>query len=208
MLFKNKNILSLLYKKTPRLQSKKNRIHSNTIMKMPVPNIKNVGRQTYYNKNLYIDNPNTIIGSFCSIGADVTIGHGIHPLNFLSTSPYLYFNILGFKKKKMVSHDEYWETEPIQIGNDVWIGDGVFIKNGIIIGDGAIIGAKAVVTKDVPPYAIVAGIPAKIIKYRFNKSIIKKLLQLKWWNLDEKIIKNIPYDNIDKAINFLENHKI
>ena len=94
--------------------------------------------------------------------------------------------------------------EPVHIGNDVWIGSGVFIKNGITIGDGAIVGAHAVVTKDVPPYAIVCGNPARIIRYRLSDDIIKQLLELKWWNLPDDIIKQIPYDDVYKAIEFLK----
>ena len=92
----------------------------------------------------------------------------------------------------------------ITIGNDVWIGDGAFIKNGVTIGDGAIIGARAVVTKDIPPYAIVVGVPAKILKYRFSEQIIDRLLNTKWWNLDDSIIKKLPYYDIDKCLKILE----
>jgi acetyltransferase-like isoleucine patch superfamily enzyme len=134
----------------------------------------------------------------------VVIGHGKHPLNFLSTSPYLYFDELEYKDPNQVTHSEFWKCEPVEIGNDVWIGDGVFIKNGIKIGDGAVLGARAVITKDVPPYAIVEGCPAKIIKYRFSEEIINELLKLKWWELDDNIIKKIPYDNINSAIKFIK----
>ena len=146
----------------------------------------------------------TKIGSFVSIGENVRIGHGEHPLNFLSTSPYFYFDKLRWKSDETPSHNEFWNYKPVNIGNDVWIGDNVLIKNGITIGDGAIIGMGAVVTKDVPPYAIVAGVPAKIIKYRFDSNIINQLLTLKWWSLSDNIIKKIPYDNIDEAISFLQ----
>ena len=87
--------------------------------------------------------------------------------------------------------------------NDVWIGDGAFIKNGVTIGDGAIIGAKAVVTKNIPPYAIVAGIPAEVIGYRFDEKTICSLLESKWWNLPDDTIRQIPFDDIEKAVEFL-----
>lgn len=115
----------------------------------------------------------------------VVIGHGKHPLNFLSTSPYFYFDEMKYKKPEQITHSEYWDLEPVEIGNDVWIGDGVFIKNGVKIGDGAILGARAVVTKDIPPYAVAVGCPAKVIKYRFDKEIIDELLKLKWWEIDD-----------------------
>ena len=168
------------------------------------PNIEHVGKCTYSNTDLFIACQETKISSFCSIGMRVVIGHGNHPLNFLSTSPYLYFDELNYKYPNQVTHSEFWKCEPVEIGNDVWIGDGVFIKNGIKIGDGAILGKRAVITKDIPPYAIVAGCPAKVIKYRFNEEIINELLKLKWWELDDDIIKKIPYDNIDSAIKFLK----
>lgn len=172
-------------------------------MKLCKPKIKNLGKYTYTSNNLRIESPKTSIGSFCSIGNDVVIGHGKHPIKYLSSSPYLYFDLLGFKSRKTSSHNEYWELEPVFIGNDVWIGDGVFIKNGIRVGDGAIIGARSVVTKDVPPYAIVAGVPAKILRYRFDEHTRKELLQLKWWDLKDEIIRQIPYDNINDTLSFL-----
>ena len=132
------------------------------------------------------------------------LGHGEHPINFLSTSPYFYFTNMKWKNEDMPSHDEFWYADSISIGNDVWIGNDVFIKNGVTVGDGAIIGAKSIVTKDVPPYAIAAGVPAKIIRYRFDEKTIKELLELKWWELDDEIIKKVPYDNIKKAIEFLK----
>ena len=78
------------------------------------------------------------------------------------------------------------------------------IQNGVKIGDGAVIGTSALVTKDIPPYAIAVGIPAKVMRYRFNEEIIQQLLELKWWELDDEIIKQIPYDNIEESIIFLK----
>lgn len=177
-------------------------------MSLFVPNILHVGKYTYSAQDLYVANPEkTKIGSFCSIGCMVRIGHGTHPLNYLSSSPYLYLDRLGYKTNITNSHNEWEKLKPVIIGHDVWIGDDVWIKNGISIGTGVIIGAKSVVTKNVPPYAIVVGNPAKIIKYRFSKEIIKRLLKTEWWKLPQKVIKQIPYDNIDEALRFIENKR-
>lgn len=98
------------------------------------------------------------------------------------------------------------ETKKVKIGNDVWIATRVIIKDGISIGDVAIIGAGAVVVKDVPPYAVVGGVPAKVIKYRFSQQIIDKLLQLQWWNAsDEKLKNNIScFQSEDITLEMLE----
>ena len=173
------------------------------IYKPFIPNIPYIGRCSYSGKNIYIANKDTKIGNFCSIGERCILGHGEHPINYLTTSPYLYFDRLGYKSSNVVSHNEFWDSKPIEICNDVWIGDSVFIKNGIRIGDGAIVGAYSVVTKDVPPYAIVVGNPAKIIKYRFDSDTIDFLLKAQWWNLPDEIIKELPYDNMDDCIDYL-----
>ena len=172
------------------------------------PPIEYIGKYSYSGKDIEIVNSKqTKIGKFCSIGLRVKIGHGEHPIHFLSTSPYLCLDRLGFKTDKTNSHNEYEILPAVEIGNDVWIGDDVFIKNGIKIGDGAVIGAKSLVTHDVEPYAIVAGSPAKVLRYRFNHEIINQLLKLKWWDLEDDIIKQIPYDDIEKSIQFLINYR-
>lgn len=107
----------------------------------------------------------------------------------------------------MPTHDGFWYIEPVIIGNDVWIGDGAWIKNGVKIGDGAIIGARAVVTRDVPPYAVVAKSPARVIDYRFDADTIQTLLASKWWDLPDDIIRQIPFDDIEKTILFLASLK-
>jgi acetyltransferase-like isoleucine patch superfamily enzyme len=141
---------------------------------------------TYTGRNVSI--MNTTIGKFCSIARNVSIGTGDHPINFISTSPVFYStnNPFGIN---LVDCDKYEELSAVTIGNDVWIGVNAVIKNGISIGNGAIIGANAVVTKNVPPYAIVVGIPAKIMKYRFDVQKINEIEASNWWDWDIAKIK-------------------
>lgn len=134
----------------------------------------------------YISNDSRIyyakIGKFCSVGQNVLIGLGQHPINHLSTSP-LFYSIANLHK-----FEAFYRKQPIEeyktvnIGNDVWIGTRAIILDGVTIGDGAIIATGAVVTKDVEPYAIVGGVPAKHIKYRFEEPVRKQLIALRWWD--------------------------
>lgn len=144
-----------------------------------------MGRYSYMGKNNSV--ANTRIGSFCSIASYCAIGGGAHPLDLVSTSPVFYEgrNIFG----QNFGHIQAEINKPVVIGNDVWIGEGVFISDGLTVGDGAIIGAHSVVTHDIPPYAVVAGAPAKLIRYRFSEDERKKLLDLKWWDWPEKKLK-------------------
>lgn len=124
------------------------------------------------------------IGSFCAISWDTTINAVSHPVDGLTISAFPYVPRVG----NFVKEPEQ-RIARVKIGNDVWVGTHVVIMPGIRIGNGAIIGAGSIVTKDVPDYAIVAGVPAKIIKYRFNKNFIDKLLKLNWWDLEDDMIK-------------------
>ena len=130
------------------------------------------------------------IGKFCCISRMVDIGGTEH--NYHAASMMPNYRLQNRLNKKLLKHPD---EKDIEIGNDVWIGQGASIirKEGLIVGDGAVIGAGAVVTKSIPPYAIAAGIPAKVIKYRFSEDMIAKLLIIKWWNWPkEMILKNWP----------------
>lgn len=157
-----------------------------------------VNDPTQFEKNnvLYhypINHDKLIIGKFCSIGcgARFLFNSANHTMKSLSTYPFpLFFEEWSLDKKDVI---DSWDNKgDIVIGNDVWIGYEAVIMAGVTIGDGAIIGTRAVVTKDVPPYAIVGGVPAKMIKKRFTEETIVSLQKIKWWNWPkDKIARNI-----------------
>ena len=130
------------------------------------------------------------VGKFCSIATNVKIGMGTHRMDYLSTSPIFteLSNGLGHSWTTENMVEPYKE---VIIGNDVWIGERAMILGGVKVGDGAVIGAGAIVTKDVPPYAVVGGVPAKIIRYRFPEDQIDDLLKLQWWNRPDETLRNI-----------------
>ena len=142
------------------------------------------------------------IGKFTCVGPNVRIGLGKHPSrDFVSIHPAFYSTLCQaqFTFSSSTSFDEY---SPINIGNDVWIGARAIVLDGVLIGDGAIIGAGSVVTKDVPAYAVVGGVPAKVLRYRFEKSEIDYLKEFKWWNRDYEWLKNnvLQFQDIKKFI--------
>ena len=157
-----------------------------------------VNDPTLFEKNnvLYhypINHDKLQIGKFCSIacGAKFLFNSANHTLSSLSTYPFpLFFEEWGLEKKDITNA---WDNKgDIVIGNDVWIGYEAVILAGVTIGDGAIIGTRAVVTKDVLPYTVVGGVPAKPIRKRFSEETISALLEIQWWNWsEERIAKNI-----------------
>ncbi|WP_135076025.1 CatB-related O-acetyltransferase [Terasakiella sp. SH-1] len=135
----------------------------------------------------------TLIGRYCSISKDVFLGNSNHHMDCLSTN-------------FAPTSPDYIAPEPkyTTLGCDVWIGANTVILQGVKIGHGAIIGAGSIITKDVPPYAIVVGNPGRIIKYRFEPEIITDLLETKWWSLPHDIIEKLPHHNIKMCIDLIK----
>jgi acetyltransferase-like isoleucine patch superfamily enzyme len=126
----------------------------------------------------------TQIGRYCSIGNNAKVFNRNHPMDFKSSHGFFFNPVAGFTDKDLVKYT------PLTIGNDVWIGDGVKIMPQVTnVGDGAVIGAGSVITKNIPPYAVVVGYPARIVRYRFSKEVIDELLKSKWWEKDIEEIK-------------------
>ena len=160
-----------------------------------------LGNFSYIQENSKIYNCN--IGSFCSIAPEVVIGLIDHPTNYTSTSPVFYDKNqpLPYFFNHLDEYQKYFKKTIIE--HDCWIGQRVMIKAGVRIGVGSIIGAGSLITKDVEPYTIVGGVPGKVIRKRFKKNIIKKLLKSKWWELSEDNLKKISI-HIDNPIEFLK----
>lgn len=153
-------------------------------------NHSQIGNYTYISRNALIQN--TIIGNYCSISHELICGLGRHPIDNFSTSTIFYRKHNASQVEVVNEDSNFQDYLPIKIGHDVWIGARVTILDGITIGNGAIIAAGAVVTKDVPSYAIVGGVPARIIRYREVKEQYREFIGTDWWNEQpEEIYKRI-----------------
>ena len=168
-----------------------------------------IGLGTYISGNTKLNKAQ--IGRFCSIGQNVRNGFGIHPTDWVSSHPCFYSTQkqagFTFVDNTIFQEHKYIDKENkyyIRIGNDVWIGNNVQIMDGVTIGDGAIVATGAIVNKDVEPYSIVGGIPAKNIRKRFCEKDIAKLIKIAWWDKDVVWLKeNAKYFNsIDKLIEY------
>lgn len=157
-------------------------------------NVK-IGHHTFINHNAAVYSG--IIGSFCSIGPNVIIGPEEHPTHFVSTHPMFYH-------PEWVSQEDRWDQPrdiPV-IGNDVWVGCNVAILRGAVIEDGAIIGAGSVVRDRIPAYSIAVGLPAKVVRNRFDEEIVRCIKLSKWWELDEESLVTIRslFSNHEKFV--------
>lgn len=169
----------------------------------------NIGFGSYMGANCSV---NAKIGKYCSIGSNVKTVNGLHPTEkYVSTHP-AFFSVrkqAGFTYADGNLFDEYKYAEgsyTAVIGNDVWIGENALILAGVTVGDGAVVAAGAVVTKDVAPYSVVGGVPAKEIKKRFTDAQINKLLEMKWWDKSPEWIENNSrlFTDIDMFLNNAE----
>lgn len=152
------------------------------------------------------------IGRYCSIASGITFGEMEHAVNWLSTSSFVYDSNFIWGEYSQEHQSEFTtgpldgekKRGPITIGDDVWLGARCYIRGGITIGTGAIVGTEAVVTKDVPPFAVVVGNPARIVKYRFSDQTIARLLALKWWDYDFVRFKDVQASDVHQALDTLE----
>ncbi|MBB4041948.1 acetyltransferase-like isoleucine patch superfamily enzyme [Microvirga flocculans] len=147
------------------------------------------------------------IGRYCSIGDNVSLRGSAHPKEWLSSHPFPYTNLYPDTRKyePPLTFEGYGRRT--HVGHDVWIGSRAIVLPGVTIGTGAIIGAGAVVTKDVPAYAVAAGNPARVVKHRFDAPLIERLLQSEWWNYDLPRYleqhQDVPLDNPERMLDFL-----
>ena len=166
-----------------------------------------IGFGTFIAPDVKVRDKNTVIGKYCSIASGSHIGTGRHPLDALSTNAMVHSDCfqkegpIGILPENRVVFEHHL---PVRIGNDVWIGLNAVIMDGVSVGDGAVIGTGAIVTRDVPPYAIVAGVPARIIKYRFDEETIRRLVQNPWFERDHEFVKTLPMGDVRKCLEILE----
>lgn len=170
------------------------------------PRVK-VGRFTYGKPQfmLWGEHESIEIGAFCSIAEEVVIfGGGEHRTDWVTTYPLR----IAFGDSLAGQDGHPASKGPTRIGNDVWIGFRAMVLSGVTVGDGAVIGAGAIIASDVPPYAIVAGNPANVIRYRFAPEVIQKLLAISWcdWSID-RILENIPLLCSIDISKFIEHHE-
>lgn len=190
-------------------------IESNVTIGRGLYEIDFIGAYTFFSgRNTVMQNVASV-GRFCSIATNIISGQVEHPTDFLCAAPMFtgtsvpgsgsldFYNAnraMADKAAAALAESMAGRIDKIVIGNDVWIGEGAFIRSGVRIGDGAIVAARAVVTRDVPPYAIVGGSPARIIRYRFDPDVIADLLNLEWWKYGVSAVTGADFTDIRSAI--------
>ena len=167
------------------------------------------GKYFGMNENCFI--ARATVGAFCAIGARTAINPFNHPSNWLSIHEFQY-HPKSFDWVEEYNDFKRLERTPdmferVRVGNDVWTGHNVNVMAGVTIGDGAIIAAGSVVTKDVPPYAIVAGVPAEIKRLRFSEQTIERLLRVKWWDLELSQLSGLPFRDVERCLDMIEDIK-
>lgn len=168
-----------------------------------------LGRYSYTGRNTVL--LHCEIGSFCSLSWNVSVGGADHSYSSTSQHSLTYDARLGFVDDQHIDVDTGRYHSPVSIGSDVWLAAGVVVTRGVTIGHGAVVAANAVVTKDIPAYAVVAGVPAKVVKFRFAPDIVDLLLQLQWWTWPkDKIAEHIELlscpPSVDVLTKLLETH--
>ncbi len=165
-----------------------------------------VGKYFGMNESCFV--ARATVGAYGAIGARTSINPFNHPTDWLSINEFQY-HPNSFDWVPEYNDFERLSRTPdmfrhVTIGNDVWTGHNVNIMSGVSVGDGAVIAAGAVVTRDVPPYAIVAGVPATVKRYRFSETVIERLLALKWWELELSELSGLPFRDVERCIGMIE----
>ncbi len=180
----------------------------------------NIGEFSYLGKHSTISNAKeSTVGKYCSISHWVKIGLSQHPIDTLTTHGFIVNkkgncpqidNLISVSEENRVRFEEKLKP-PVHIGNDVWIGYRAIIMDGVTVGNGAVVAAGAIVTKDVEPYSIVAGVPAKPIGMRFadisdNGKLYEKLQEIRWWDFPPEVVCKLPFEDVYKCIEILEDN--
>lgn len=163
-----------------------------------------IGQFTFVNDRTTLF-PNTAVGRYCSIGKSCEIGAPTHPDNWLTSSPVGFAIERHFPNESaLFPQSPFPQYQQTTIGADVWIGSLSIITGGVTIGHGAIVGGGSVVTTDVPPYAIVVGAPARVLRLRFDESTVQRLLSSRWWEMDPTEIAKLDFTDVDKSLERIE----
>lgn len=155
-----------------------------------------IGRHSYMNNGMI--RPCVSVGRFCSIGRNVVIAAADHPLDALTTHPVAWQARAPLERPQSSLRAK--KSTFTEIGHDVWIGDNVVVVSGVRIGNGAVVGANSVVTRDVPPYSIVGGVPARLIRTRFSDPIVDRLIASEWWLLHIESVRKLDVNDIEACL--------